>query len=96
MPAIKPEDIVPGAKFELMNKPHLEGGANMIYMGEGCHYFDGAGELPPGTRITIASDLDNREVRTAKSVSFTIDEDETQTVYSTFYMFLKPRAKKCQ
>jgi len=53
---IKKEDIVKGALFEVVNKPHLKNGTELMVMGYDCDFFGGNGMLPPGTQLEIAED----------------------------------------
>ena len=89
--AITKDDIVIGQRLSIKNNTRLENGPNLIVMNEKCHALDGLGELEPGAVITITAPLDNRAVRTAETVEFTID-GEGDEKYTTFWSFLKPRA----
>ncbi len=93
---VKIEDVVPGAIMEVINNTKLKDGPELMFMHEDCDYFGGSAILPAGTKIQITANPDNRVVRTGKSVEFSIVGDDSNKLYSTFWMLFKPRVKLCQ
>jgi len=78
--------------FEVLNKPHLNGGADLVVMGADCDWFEGHGDLLPGSKIEIVEDgVKHIVVPTALSLRFKIIGDTKEQTFSTFWSYFKPR-----
>lgn len=91
---IKKEDIVKGAKFEVLDNRHLKNGPALMVMGSDCDFFAGSGALMPGSQVEIVEDgVSHIAVRSAWSLRFKIINGPKGVVFSTFWSFFRSRVK---